>query len=93
MADVRPVSGSLPAAAPARPLPAVRAQAIAAAQKAFFDQALANGAQASSVRAPTAAATVAAAPPTPRVTRLSFDPAEPAPTRPLRPGSLLDIKV
>ena len=87
MADVRPVPPP-PAAVPSRPLPAARAQAIAAAQKAFFDQALASGA------APTRppAAPVAAAP-APQVTRLAFDPSKPAPTRTLRPGSLLDIKV
>lgn len=89
MADARPVSASTPSVQPLRPLPAVRAQAIAAAQKAFFDQALA-AAPTAPVRA---AATSAAGAPTPHATRLSFEPTEPAPTRPLRPGSLLDIKV
>ena len=94
MADIRSVPASTPAAVPSRPLPAARAQAIAAAQRAFFDQALASGVSAAPVRASTAAAaTTVAVEPTPPVTRLSFDPAEPPPTRPLRPGSLLDIKV
>ena len=91
MADIRSVTP--PAAAPTRPLPPARAQSIVAAQKAFFDQALASEAFAAPVRAPPPAAASGDLAPAPPATRLAFDPAEPTPSRPLRPGSLLDIKV
>lgn len=91
MADVRPVPPSTPA--PSRPLPAARAQAIAAAQRAFFDQAMASGALVAPPRDPAPVVAAISAAPTPHATRMIFDAAEPAPTRPLRPGSLLDIKV
>lgn len=87
MADIRPAGASVPT--PTRPLPVARTEAIKAAQRAFFDQALA-GAPAR----PSAAPAVAASTPSPPMpTRLSFDAAAPAPPGPLRPGSLLDIKV
>lgn len=87
MADLR-IPAALPAA---RPAAAARTDAVRAAQRAFFDTALAGG-----VPAPAAtAAPVAPAPPVApaREVRVAVDPQAPAPSRPLRPGSLLDIKV
>ncbi len=90
MADLR-VSAQPPAAVPARPVPAARAEAVRAAQRAFFETALAGDTQAASP--PRAAAPTATAAPVRAEVRVAIDPAAPAPTRPLRPGSLLDIKV
>lgn len=90
MADIRSVPGAaagLPT--PTRPLQGARAEAIRAAQKAFFDRAL----DPSQATAPARPATAASATPVPPVTRLTFDADAPPPSRPLRPGSLLDIKV
>ena len=64
---------------------------VRAAQRAFFDTALAGGTQAAAPARPAAATPADAAPV--REVRAAFDPAAPAPTRVLRPGSLLDIKV
>ena len=74
---------------PARTTPANGARS--AAQKAFFDAALAKT---NAPAAPAPTATVQAAAPKPGVTRLRAETiqAEP-PSRILRPGSLLDIKV
>ncbi len=88
MADVRITSGSqalTPVQAPAR------AEAVKAAQRAFFNAALVQA------QAPTAvrSAVAAPAPPQPQTTRLNAtvvdDPASTG--RMLRPGSLLDIRV
>ena len=95
MADLR-LPAQLPTAAPARPMPAARAEAVRAAQRAFFETALAGEAQAAP-RAPAAAETAAATPAAAPPVRDLRPPAEalagPAPARPLRPGSLLDIRV
>ncbi len=94
MADLR-TSVSPPAGLPARPLPPARAEAVRAAQRAFFDTALAGEAQAAAPATTSAATAGVVATPAPRVTevRATFDPDAPAPSRLLRPGSLLDIKV
>jgi hypothetical protein len=67
-----------------------RADAVKAAQRAFFDVALTQAQAASPVRSPLQA-------PSPPVAhtpvQVSFDPSSPPPARTLRPGSLLDIKV
>lgn len=84
-----PIRPSLPLPAPARP--AGPADAARAAQRAFFSQAL-NGAQ-----APDPVAEIAQAAPIQRqvearrVERIAIPAQEPE--RPLRPGSLLDIKI
>lgn len=86
MTTIRPNLPPLQPSAAQRPADAGRL----AAQKAFF--AIAAG------QAPAAAQSVKAAAPTaparaaPQVNRIASAPAE-APTRVLRPGSLLDIKV
>ena len=94
MADTR-----IPAqlqAAPARPAASARSEAVRAAQRAFFDTALAGEAQgtapARAAASPVAMAVAPAAAPL-REVRVALDPAGPAPSRTLRPGSLLDIKV
>lgn len=71
---------------PASPTPAAQGADAArlAAQKAFFEMALG--------RAPQAAAAPQAQTQVQPARRLP-DPAAPAPERPLRPGSLLDIRV
>ncbi len=86
MADLRVSGGQLPAAQPAQ-----RTEAVRAAQRAFFQAALNNA-------APTAAARpVEAQPMTQSISRVVTPSATAAPTsepsRYLRPGSLLDIKV
>ncbi len=74
---------------PARTTPASGARA--AAQKAFFDAALNK---AGAPVAPTAAPRVQPTAVQPAVTRLRAEAVQPEqPTRILRPGSLLDIKV
>lgn len=70
-----------------------RAEAVRAAQRAFFETALAGEmSAASSARPTTPAAAPTAATPL-REVRAVVDPEASAPPRPLRPGSLLDIKV
>ena len=89
MADVRPTS------APSANLPvprggSARSETVRAAQAAFFQAALTEtsaGPRAAPVRAAATAAPVQAS------TRVAFDPGAPTPTRVLRPGSLVDIKV
>ena len=94
MADLRPVpSGAAPVTVPARPLPAARAEAIRAAQRAFFDQAMNAASGAAPARPAAAAAQATTAAPAKASGRAGFDPGAPAPAAPLRPGSLLDIKV
>ena len=61
-----------------------------AAQKAFFD--MATGKAAAPAHAPPVA-TVVAAPAAPRPVQRLPDPLAEAPTKVLRPGSLLDIRV
>ena len=93
MADVRITSGSqapsLQALAPVQP--AGRAEAVKAAQRAFFNAALVQ-AQAPS---PTRSAVSVAPTPEPQTTRLNATvaPNAESPDRILRPGSLLDIRV
>lgn len=91
MADVRstgapPSPSNLPVARGG----SARSETVRAAQAAFFQAALtetAAGPRAAPVRPAAAAAPAQAA------TRVRFDPDAPAPTRLLRPGSLVDIKV
>jgi hypothetical protein len=83
MADIRNPVGP-PALAPQGRLAPARGETVRAAQKAFFEAALAG-----STAAP--AAPKAAAAPVVHTTRLDAQPA--APNRLLRPGSLVDIKV
>ena len=92
MADLRIPSAQLPAAQPRGTAPA-RSDAVRAAQRAFFETALAGEAQAAPAARPTAAVEAAVVATPFREVRAAFDPATPAPTRMLRPGSLLDIKV
>jgi len=77
-----------PAAGPTRPADPARL----AAQKAFFDMALGKAAGTS---APTASAALAAQTPQaqPQIVSRTPDSNAPAPTKILRPGSLLDIRV
>ena len=73
-------------------VPAGADAARQAAQRAFFDAALGR---AGAPAAPPAAAATAAPAPAPAVFRrpeIRPDPAAQAPARPLRPGSLLDIR-
>jgi hypothetical protein len=88
VADLRIPSGAqalVPAASPAR------ADALKAAQRAFFNQALAEVQATAPVRPQTSEATAAPAASAPRA---SADPTDAAsPGHYLRPGSLLDIKV
>ena len=88
MADVRITSGSQ-ALAPLQP--AGRAEAVKAAQRAFFNAALVQAQAPSPVRSAVAAAPT----PQPQTTRLNATVVpDAAPTdRILRPGSLLDIRV
>lgn len=89
MADLK-----LPAVVPgARPTSTPRAEAVRAAQRAFFETALAGEmAGAAPVRAASPAVPVAPVAPA-REVRAAIDPSASLPERPLRPGSLLDIKV
>ncbi len=85
-----PRPGSTPQV-PARTTPANPART--AAQRAFFDAALNK---AGATTAPVAAPRVQQAAPQPGVTRLRAETIQPQPEQPtriLRPGSLLDIKV
>jgi len=76
-----------PGAAPTRPADPARL----AAQKAFFDMALGKAAGASAPTGP--AVSTPAAAPQPAVANRTPDSNAPAPTKTLRPGSLLDIRV
>lgn len=91
MADLR-IPTSLPAVRASPPGPA--ADAVRAAQRAFFDTALANAASPAVTRPapPTQAIAVAAPPPQRASLGAATQTAEP-PSRPMRPGSLLDIRV
>lgn len=91
MADIRPTAS--PTTLPVAPRGSARADTVRAAQAAFFQAALTEAPAARPAPAP-----VRSAPPTTTSApassgRVAFDPAAPAPARPLRPGSLLDIKV
>lgn len=86
MADLRITPGLSAPPAPS----AARASGARAAQRAFFDAALGKTAPVSEVRPVQAAVRAAAPAVTGKIP--SALPAEP-PSRPLRPGSLLDIKV
>jgi hypothetical protein len=88
VADVRITSGSQ-ALAPAQP--AARAEAVKAAQRAFFNSALVQA----QAPAATRSAVAAAPAPQPQTTRLNATVVQDAapPDRILRPGSLLDIRV
>lgn len=90
MADLR-IPTQLPATA--RATPPARTDAVRAAQRAFFDTALAGEAQAASGLSASAPVEPAAPVPVPREVRAAVDPSAPPPSRSLRPGSLLDIKV
>jgi hypothetical protein len=95
VADFRITSGSQTPGALAPVQPTARAEAIKAAQRAFFNTALA---EAQAQAKPAAAPRVAASAPVvqqPTVTRLhaTVDAQTAPPDRILRPGSLLDIKV
>jgi hypothetical protein len=89
LATTPPISGSNPASTALQPVRAGPAtQARAAAQKAFFDAALG--------RTPAAAPAVVPArtqAPAPAAVRVQVQPNAEPPSRILRPGSLLDIKV
>lgn len=71
-----------------RPVPAVRAEAAKAAQRAFFETALRGDIQTASTTVPLQPVTAATASRT-----LSFNTQAEPPTAILRPGSLLNIKV
>jgi hypothetical protein len=88
VADVRITSGSQ-ALTPAQP--AGRAEAVKAAQRAFFNAALAQA----QAPAPTRSDVTAAPAPQPQTTRLNATVVQDSaqPDRILRPGSLLDIRV
>ncbi|MGZ6015519.1 MAG: hypothetical protein ACXWKO_11600 [Phenylobacterium sp.] len=94
MTPIRPNAFPTPAAQPS-PADAARA----AAQRAFFDAAMGRSAAPASTAAPTATAaatpTAAFTPSAAPVQRAEIRPAADAepPTRLLRPGSLLDIRV
>ena len=93
MAEIRSASSGLPSphGAPLRPA----SEARAAAQRAFFQQALGQP-QATPAAAPPVAASLAAVRPqvTVAASRVTETPLQgEAPQRYLRPGSLLDIKV
>ena len=76
---------------PARPsAPGAASEAARAAQRAFFSQAL-NGVQAPAPTAPSIPPTTPAVRQSAPAVRIAI-PDEP-PQRPLRPGSLVDIKV
>ncbi len=98
MADLRITSGvQPPISSQSGGLSAARADAVKAAQRAFFDAALAKTNAPSAVQAAPKAAAPAAAPPAASSaarasTTAAAGSAEP-PARLLRPGSLLDIKV
>ena len=87
MNPIRPnPSPNLQPTAPARPADAARA----AAQRAFFEIAMGKAPAAAAAAPVSAAQPVAAAPPRRVASPL---PQGEAPSRPLRPGSLLDIRV
>ena len=89
MADLR-IPAQTPSTLPARPVPAARAEAVRAAQRAFFETALAGEEQGAARPAATAGTTATTAPdlrPAPQTLGGA------APARVLRPGSLLDIRV
>ncbi len=89
MADLK-IAVSPPALIPGARTASPRTEAVRAAQRAFFDTALAGEPAA----APAGPARVEATSPRPAPeVRAAIDPAAPPPARPLRPGSLLDIKV
>lgn len=93
MADIRSVPGAPPPNLPAAPRGSARADAVRAAQAAFFQSALQNQTVAA---APVRAAPAAAVRPSPApapTARMAFDPQAPEPERILRPGSLVDLKV
>lgn len=92
MADLK-LPASLPARTPDAGVGAPRTDTVRAAQRAFFDTALAGEMAAAAPTRPSVATPRAAAPPPAREVRVAVDPAAPAPAKPLRPGSLLDIKV
>ena len=87
--------------APTTPAGAGADAARAAAQKAFFDAAMGRANAPSAPPAPQAAPAAQAARPSffaalttpPQRPEVRPDPADEAPTRVLRPGSLLDIRV
>ena len=70
-------------------LPPARSAAPAADARSAFFQAV----KGSAAVAPTAAAQTRPQPPALTMTRVQAQPQSPPPTRNLRPGSLLDIKV
>ena len=85
MAEIRHVATPV-ANLPAAPRGSARAEAVRTAQAAFFQAALTSPAA-------TGAPPAAARPVTQAAQVNAFDPDAPAPTRPLRPGSLVDLKV
>lgn len=88
MADLRIPSGAqplVPAASPAR------ADALKAAQRAFFNQALAEVQATAPTRPQTSQTAAVSAAPAPRASADATDVASPGQYP--RPGSLLDIKV
>lgn len=98
MTTIRPTH--LPAHSAAQPSSSTMSEAKSAAQRAFFQTALGNAAKpAAQATQTTPVATAAAAPAasTPTVFAQPVqripDPKAEAPTRILRPGSLLDIRV
>jgi hypothetical protein len=88
MADLR-ISTNLPATRPETG--AERNEAVRAAQRAFFEAAM-KRTPLQSLPAASAAAAPAQPPASPRVDKFVFDPDNP-PEHPLRPGSLVDIRV
>ncbi len=88
MADLR-ISAGLPAPVGRPAADGAKAQALRAAQRAFFDAALAQP-TASLAPTPPAGAPVAAVQPAPRAAGAT---SQDRPTRLLRPGSLVDIRV
>jgi hypothetical protein len=86
---------------PTTPAAAGAEAARAAAQKAFFDAAMGRSAAPAAPPAPQVAQAAQAARPSifaalttpPQRAEIRPDPAAEAPARPLRPGSLLDIRV
>ncbi len=88
MADLR-IPAPLPVAGGAAP--ARTSEAVRAAQRAFFDAALSNAAPPPPLRPATATNSLQAAPLNTAASGATE--AQSAPTRALRPGSLLDIRV
>ena len=90
MAEIRPSALNVTSNLPAAPRGSAKAEAVRAAQAAFFQAALQ---QAPAPARPAAVAAAPSAAPRGATGRVSFDAQAEPPTRILRPGSLVDLKV